>query len=152
MRRFGQPFLNIDSNLSEHSFHLVWTSYSHNSLLSRYGLCLFILYALSTLYHSVGVFYHHDPAFKEAFQKLDHVAIYFMIAGCYTPMCLINLIGSKKHPKLGYFVLCTIWICAILGSCVKLAFGPKQIPPILSNGFYLFMGWFAILVCWFNFH
>jgi hemolysin III len=46
-----------------------------------YGACLLILYLFSTLYHAIGVFYHQDLLFRKEFRKLDHIAIYFMIAG-----------------------------------------------------------------------
>jgi len=107
-----------------------------------YAMCLMLLYILSTAYHSVGVFYTNDRAVREFWQRWDHVAIYFMIAGSATPMFLLNLVTTGKHPKLGYFVLCTVWICAAIGTWAKLFIGPKDIPPMISNGFYLFMGWF----------
>ena len=69
---------------------------------SIYGTTLFLLYSISTLYHS-----WRGPA-KSFFQKLDHVAIYLLIAGHYTPFCLVVLNGT-----LGWTLFGIIWGMAI---------------------------------------
>ncbi|PCK07287.1 MAG: hemolysin III [Alteromonadaceae bacterium] len=100
-----------------------------------FGLTLILLYAMSTLYHSF-----HPPKRKRIFQKLDHVSIYLLIAGTYTPFFLVSLQGAG-----GGFMLALIWSLAIIGILLDL-FAPKRIK-WLQVSIYLLMGW----VCMLNF-
>lgn len=93
-----------------------------------YGASLVILFLASTLYHSFS-----EPALKKRFKVLDHCAIYFLIAGTYTPLMLITLNGT-----LGYFMLTLIWLLAFAGIAYKLICGNKQ--PLISIATYLGMG------------
>jgi hemolysin III len=99
---------------------------------SIYGFSLFLLYLISTLYHSLS-----GPA-KRVFQILDHQAIYLLIAGTYTPFTLVVLKGP-----VGWWMFCTIWGLALFGIVLD-AFPSKgsRIIPIII---YLFMGWFCLL-------
>ncbi|MGE5770065.1 MAG: PAQR family membrane homeostasis protein TrhA, partial [Betaproteobacteria bacterium] len=69
-----------------------------------YGVTLVILYSASTLYHSL-----RGPA-KRLFQKLDHLSIYLLIAGSYTPFCLVTLRGPW-----GWTLFAIVWTLAAVG-------------------------------------
>ncbi|MTW22889.1 PAQR family membrane homeostasis protein TrhA [Allochromatium palmeri] len=99
---------------------------------SLYSFTLFLLYLVSTLYHSlVG-------AAKRVFRVLDHQAIYLLIAGTYTPFALLGLKGA-----LGWWLFGAIWGLAALG--IVLDALPRQGPRVLPVVLYLFMGWLCIL-------
>jgi hemolysin III len=72
---------------------------------SIFGLTLVLLYTMSTLYHSF-----HPPGLKDLFQLLDHVAIYLLIAGTYTPFMLVSLRDGN-----GFLILTIIWLLALAG-------------------------------------
>lgn len=97
-----------------------------------YGSTLFLLYTLSTLYHSL----RGRP--KEIFQKLDHIAIYLLIAGTYTPFTLITLRGVW-----GWSLFAAVWGLAILGIVMDTLHrdGPRMWQMII----YLLMGWIIII-------
>lgn len=98
---------------------------------SIYGICLFLLYLFSTLYHSL----RGKP--KAVFQKLDHVAIYLLIAGTYTPVMLVSLRG-----ELGWSLFGVEWGLALVG--ILLDTRVKQKRRILPVVIYGVMGWTAI--------
>ena len=75
------------------------------SSFSVFGLTLVLLYTMSTLFHSF-----HSPELKQLFQLFDHVAIYLLIAGTYTPYMLVSLRDGN-----GYLILGIIWGLALLG-------------------------------------
>ena len=100
---------------------------------SVFGLTLIILYTMSTLYHSF-----YSPTVKKIFQKLDHIAIYLLIAGTYTPYMLVTL-GDGNGPLL----LGIVWGLAILGIVIDI-FITRRIE-LLQISIYLVMGWMCIL-------
>jgi hemolysin III len=97
-----------------------------------YGLSLILLYASSTLYHSLT-----SLKFKSLFKILDHSSIYLLIAGTYTPFLVINLKG-----QLGFTLLAIIWGIAILGVIFKVFFTGRF--KLLSTLIYIGMGWLII--------
>lgn len=100
---------------------------------SIFGATMVILYLASTLYHSLT-----HPGAKNLFRKFDHMAIFLMIAGTYTPFCLTVLKGW-----IGWTMLGVVWGLAIMGILIKVFFtGKKQ---MLSTLLYLGMGWIAIV-------
>lgn len=107
--------------------------------VALYAGCMIFMYMASTLYHSLSA----TPA-RGFFKMLDHAAIYFKIAGTYTPFALITL-----PTTLGVWVLVGAWGAAILGAALKArAFfrkSAKKFSP-LSLGLYLAMGWAAVLM------
>jgi hemolysin III len=109
----------------------------HNPLLiisfSIFGLTLVLLYTMSTLYHSF-----HPPELKKIFQKLDHVSIYLLIAGTYTPYMLVSL---REHN--GLIMLTLVWLLALIGLLLDI-FIPKRIE-WLQVLIYLIMGWICTL-------
>jgi hemolysin III len=105
----------------------------HIVSFSIFGATLVLLYFASTLYHSLT----HAKA-KRVFHKFDHISIYLLIAGTYTPFCLTALRGW-----IGWTVLGVVWSCAILGAVLKAISVGKRIK--LSTVLYILMGW-VILV------
>jgi hemolysin III len=100
---------------------------------SVYGASLVLLYLASTLYHSV-----RRPRLKGIFQRFDHAAIYFLIAGSYTPFLLIGVQWSWASTFLG-----VIWGIALLGALYKTFF--IQYYQRLSVLGYVLMGWLGVL-------
>ena len=99
-----------------------------------FGISLFIMFSSSTWYHSV-----HGQNAKKKLRKLDHSAIYILIAGTYTPFLLTNLRG-----RTGWIMFAVIWIFAIVGIVVKLATQIKS--KWVSAAIYLVMGWLAVFI------
>lgn len=96
--------------------------------VSIYGATLVLLYSFSTLYHSFR------GRAKEIFQKLDHLSIYLLIAGSYTPFCLVTLRGPW-----GWSLFAVVWGLAVLGSLQE--FWLKSEARVLSVVIYVVMGW-----------
>ena len=99
-----------------------------------YGATLILLFGASTLYHTLTV--PDRPG--RALRTLDHIAIYFLIAGTYTPVALVTLRGP-----LGWILLAAVWLIAIAGIPFKLFF--LDAPVWLSTGTYLAMGYLALV-------
>ncbi|MUU78443.1 PAQR family membrane homeostasis protein TrhA [Winogradskyella endarachnes] len=97
-----------------------------------YGLSIIILFTASTLYHSI-----EDEKQKHYFRIVDHVSIYLLIAGTYTPILLISLTES-----LGWTLFWTVWGIALFGVILKLFFTGRF--EIFSTLLYLVMGWLII--------
>lgn len=93
-----------------------------------YGITLSLLYVMSTLYHSF------KGRAKDVFKKLDHLAIYLLIAGTYTPFALVAIEGST-----GWWLFGVVWALAALGMVVENL--PIKGPRILPIIIYLAMGW-----------
>jgi hemolysin III len=99
-----------------------------------YGATLILLYGASTLYHTLLL--PERPL--RALRTLDHISIYFLIAGTYTPVALITL-----HGRLGWTLLAAVWLIALAGIPFKLFF--LDAPVWLSTGTYLAMGYLALV-------
>lgn len=100
---------------------------------SVFGFTLVLLYTASTLYHSF-----HPPGLKKFFQKLDHVSIYLLIAGTYTPYMLVSL---RDHG--GLVMLAWVWGLAVIGLLLDI-FIPQR-NERLQVVLYLIMGWICTL-------
>lgn len=96
-----------------------------------YGATLVLLYSFSALYHSL------QGRAKIILRELDHHSIYLLIAGTYTPFCLITLSGPW-----GWWLFGIVWGLAALGSLQELWF--KKGARILSVVIYVVMGWVAL--------
>ena len=99
---------------------------------SIYCTSLVLLYSFSTLYHST----RGDT--KRLFQKLDHNAIYLLIAGSYTPFTLVSL-----HGPWGWMLFGVIWALAAVGMLQESLLGKKTRK--LSLVIYILMGWVALV-------
>lgn len=102
--------------------------------VSVYAVSMLCLYTASTVYHSLNV----SVRGRLFLRKLDHVMIYVLIAGTYTPVCLISLGGMLS----GKIMLIVIWTMAVLGSVFTLFW--IKMPRALTSLIYLVMGWTAI--------
>lgn len=100
--------------------------------VSIYGLTLVLLYSFSVLYHSL------QGRTKDVLRQLDHQSIYLLIAGSYTPFCLISLRGPW-----GWSLLGTVWGLAVLGGLQDLR--PRNEARILSVVIYVVMGWLVLV-------
>ncbi|NTV36505.1 MAG: hemolysin III family protein [Anaerolineaceae bacterium] len=99
-----------------------------------YGASLIALYTASGLYHSLRL---SEPGTR-TLRRLDHTMIYILIAGSYTPICLIPLRGAW-----GWSLLGVIWGLALAGLFVSLFYLNK--PRWLTAGIYILMGWLAVV-------
>lgn len=97
-----------------------------------FGATLVTLYLASTLYHSLT-----NEKAKVLFRKFDHMSIYLLIAGTYTPFCLTVL-----NNWIGWTLLGIVWGSAILGIVLKAFFTGKK--ELLSTILYVVMGWVAL--------
>jgi hemolysin III len=98
---------------------------------SLFGTMLVVLYAVSTLYHSIKA-----ARAKALFRRLDHCAIYLLIAGTYTPFALVTLRGAW-----GWTILATIWAMAACGIVRAWRYRGDGDPSVWP---YLGMGWLAV--------
>ncbi len=97
---------------------------------TTFGLTLVLLYTMSTLYHSFK-----DPGLKRVFQVLDHISIYLLIAGTYTPFMLISL-----HSGKGTLILTLVWTLAVIGILSEVLLSGRVVKT-LQLIIYLGMGW-----------
>ncbi len=104
------------------------TSALVNSLI--YGISLILLYTMSTMYHAIT-----NTRAKEILRIFDHTSIFLLIAGSYTPFCLIALQGNYK----GLLIAACVWICAIIGVILN-AIDLKKTEK-LGIVLYVIMGW-----------
>lgn len=102
--------------------------------IAVYALSLILLYAASTTYHT----FDRSEKINTILKKVDHMMIFILIAGSYTPICLLVLKG-----KIGIILLSIVWGIAILGIVLKAfwVFCPKWVSSIL----YIGMGWTCVL-------
>ena len=98
-----------------------------------FGVSMIIMYTASTLYHAIP---NHQA--KKILKKFDHIAIYYLIAGTYTPFLLVNLRGT-----LGWVIFGVIWGLAILGTVLKLTLSGSG-TKLWSLALYLIMGWMIV--------
>jgi hemolysin III len=99
-----------------------------------FGLSLVALYSASALYHLLPV----SPAATARLRRLDHMTIFILIAGTYTPVCVLALEGGWRAGLLGL-----IWTLALCGVALKMLW--MRAPRWLSVGIYLAMGWIAVI-------
>ena len=100
-----------------------------------FGASTILLYAVSSAYHAVV----HPPA-KRVLHVMDHMAIYFLIAGTYTPFCLVTL--RPEHPGLAWTIFGVEWGAALAGIFFKLRTTGRF--RFLSTSAYVVMGWVAL--------
>ena len=100
-----------------------------------YGFSMILLFTMSTVYHAV-----QPPKAKEILRIFDHTSIYLLIAGTYTPFCLVALQGNPK----GIWVAIAVWACAIVGIILN-AIDLKKTEK-LGLVLYVIMGWSVVAV------
>ena len=99
---------------------------------SIYGTSLFLLYLFSTLYHST------KGSLKAFFKKLDHISIYLLIAGSYTPFVLVSLNGVW-----GWSLFGVIWGLAVIGTLLDCFSSDER--RVIQLIIYVLMGWIALI-------
>lgn len=97
---------------------------------SIFGLSMIVLYGASSLYHSI------KGVSKAQWAKVDHCAIYVLIAGTYTPFTLVTL-----HSTLGWGLFTFVWVLALIGIGKELWWGRETVP---SVPLYVLMGWCGV--------
>jgi len=103
--------------------------------VSIYGLALVAMFTCSAGYNFIV-----RPKVKAVFRRLDHAAIFLLIAGTYTPFALM-----KMDAKWGFTLLAVVWSMAAVGIAIKL-FAPRYLDGV-TTGLYLVQGW-AVVVAW----
>lgn len=101
---------------------------------SIYGASLILLYSASTIYHWLEL----SPRGNDILRRFDHIAIFLLIAGSYTPVCLVTLRGGW-----GWSLFALVWSLAFAGVVLKLFF--QHLPSWLTAMIYLGMGWLAVI-------
>lgn len=101
-----------------------------------YGASMIGLYTASTLYHCLNT----GVRGRIALRKYDHVSIYFLIAGTYTPICLV---GLRTAGAWGWTLFSIIWALALGGLALTMVW--INSPRWMTSGIYLFMGWMALV-------
>src|SRR5215204_919025 len=99
-----------------------------------FGVSLIALYAASALYHLLPL----SPVAIARLRRLDHMTIFILIAGTYTPICVLALEGGWRAGLLGM-----VWTLALCGVVLKLLW--MDAPRWLSVGIYLALGWLAVI-------
>ncbi len=100
--------------------------------IAVYGTTLVLLYSISTIYHSVR------GRAKRVMRKLDHLSIYLLIAGSYTPFCLITLRGPW-----GWSLFGIVWTLALIGMLQEIK--PRSEARVMSLCIYAVMGWIVLV-------
>ena len=113
--------INVDTNKPWYLFSVI-----------VYGFSIIILFTASTAYHAIT---NYD--LKQKFRIVDHISIYLLIAGTYTPVLLITLPNS-----LGWPLFYAVWGIAVFGVILKLFFTGRF--EIFSTLLYLVMGWLIV--------
>jgi len=116
---------------------LVWMTVSAGDGIQLASACIYVgslvfLYAASTFYH-----FSVSKVWKSVLRLLDHVGVYVLIAGTYTPFALVTLRGGT-----GWTLFAAVWGMALIGTVYKLLSSHKY--RWFSTVYYLFMGWFAV--------
>lgn len=116
---------------------LIILSYNKTSKLvtmTIYGVSIIILYGASTIYHWVKT----TPEKERVLRKIDHISIFLLIAGTYTPVFYYGLEGMWK-----WAMLSAIWILSLIGIMLKVFFiGAHR---LVSTAFYISLGWMALI-------
>jgi hemolysin III len=106
--------------------------YMKGSIIT-YVLSLILLFSASTIYHAV-----ENPKIKKKLRALDHISIYYLIAGTYTPVCLSVLLPSK-----GWLLFYLVWGIALFGTVLKIFFTGRF--EAFSLVLYGIMGWLIVI-------
>lgn len=98
-----------------------------------YSFCFLMLFTSSTVYHFV-----QEPVLKNLFKILDHISIYFLIAGTYTPFLLVYM-----NNTFGITLLCVLWGLTLIGIIFKARYTGRF--DLISTLVYVFMGWIMVV-------
>lgn len=101
-----------------------------------FGLSMILLYSTSSIYHFIDA---SKEKAKLVMRKLDHIMIFVLISGTYTPICLLALKNT-----IGYALLATVWLITLIGVFIKIFW--INAPRWISAGLYIGMGWISVIV------
>lgn len=101
-----------------------------------FGLSMILLYSTSSIYHFIDA---SKEKAKLVMRKLDHIMIFVLISGTYTPICLLVL-----KNVFGYILLSTVWSITVIGIFIKVFW--IDAPRWVSSGLYIGMGWLSVFV------
>lgn len=121
----GLILLVVFASINAGAWHIV--------SFSIFGATLLMMYTASTLYHAVNLSENGIATMR----RIDHVMIFLLIAGSYTPFCMVPLRGAW-----GWTLLSLVWSMALIGSVLKIFF--MNIPRWISTAIYLVMGWLCV--------
>lgn len=110
------------------------SGFMHMSALSIFILSMIGLYAASTIYHTLDI----SPKVNQMLRKIDHMMIYILIAGTYTPVCMIVL-GDRT----GWLLMALVWGIAVAGILINALW--ITCPKWFSSIIYIAMGWVCVL-------
>ena len=102
--------------------------------LAIFIISMILLYAASTTYHTLDI----SPKVNKLLRKIDHMMIFILIAGTYTPVCMVVL-GDRT----GWMLLALVWSIAIIGITIKACW--ITCPKWFSSVLYIAMGWVCVL-------
>jgi hemolysin III len=111
-----------------------WGGTARNISILVYGLSLIAMFSASATYHLARV----KPRIQQVLRKFDHSAIFLLIAGSYTPFCLIAFTGFWR-----WGLLAIIWTIAAIGIIVKILY--VKAPRWLNAAIYVSMGWLCVM-------
>ncbi len=114
-----------------------YPSAAYMAAMSVFGVCIVILYTMSALYHFLP-----NGRAKGVFRIFDHCTIFLLIAGTYTPVCVIAL----GFTPIGLGVLIGEWVCAVGGITMNAIAMKNKVVKGLSMALYFVMGWAALAI------
>lgn len=114
-----------------------YTKIRHVVSFAIFGASLILLYTASALYHLLPL----SQKGVRVFRRIDHMMIFVLIAGTYTPICLIPLRGAW-----GYSLLIGVWVMAVIGILFKIF--KMEAQRWLSTLLYVVMGWLIAIALW----
>ncbi len=123
----GSGYLIAQASMTATPWHIVGFS------LYAFGLCG--LFLCSTLHHGIN----GSLRTEDTLRTMDYVAIYLLIAGTFSPFCLV-----LARDALGWSIFGTVWIVSIVGMVMRSTM--TQFPKWLSMSFYVLLGWVAVLL------
>ncbi|SEN03386.1 PAQR family membrane homeostasis protein TrhA [Lihuaxuella thermophila] len=103
-------------------------------IMTIFGVSVILLYGASSLYHWIRT----TPEKELILRKIDHMAIFILIAGTYTPVLYYGLAGAWK-----WVMLIAVWLLSFIGMAIKIWF--IDLPRSVSTIFYLALGWIAVI-------
>ncbi|MCP3952984.1 MAG: hemolysin III family protein [Desulfobacterales bacterium] len=122
----GLTLLIVFSSLNGTAWHIV--------SFTIFGSTLVMMFTSSSLYHGLKISHTKLTIFR----RIDHIMIFLLIAGTYTPICLVPLRGPW-----GYSIFGVVWGLALVGIVLKIFF--MNVPRLISTAIYLIMGWVCIV-------
>jgi len=130
----GGALLSIAGLVVLVRYAIRYATVKHIVTFAIFGATLILLYTASAVYHLLKV----PEKINIWLRRIDHMMIYVLIAGTYTPICVIGLTGAW-----GFSMLITVWVLAVLGIIMTVFwFGA---PRWLTTAVYLLMGWLVVI-------